>query len=580
MNYDDNFTYDANGMVDISDDTNDKKSKNNFNTLQNPKKAYIPEEYTDINNTDILNNLHNFKDEQNKKKKKILIISSVAASVVVALCVTGFCLWQGGIFNLGDKNKEFIFSQTAYVSGISLADKTVEQAKSLLEANKTDFIEPISISIDANDEIFELNETDFEYTYDIDEVLAQMKANETDKDKSNDEKTYKVTALVTSESIIKNAKDIKAKIDTEPENAFVSEFKPYASERFIYTEAKAGFSLDEDTLVNDIGGVFAKKVKNSTIKAYVEPIEADITVSDIKNNVVKLATYETVSYNTANGNSNMKVSLAACNGSIINPGEIWSFNECTGDSNLESNGYKAANVISEGKLVPGIGGGICQTSSTIYYAAVKANMGIEERYNHMWASTYVPTGLDATIDYPRLDLKLSNPTKYQMFLECKMVDTTLTATIWGYKSPDYDEIVTFNETTSRSSQNYKVKAWRVYCKDGKEINRESLGTSTYDNDRGYIFYPAENKLPKASDDDNTNQSSSSSKPQSSSKPASSSSSKTSSSSSSKPSSTPSATKPAQSSTAPTQKPTEPSTTNPPQTEPSTEPTSETHQVES
>ena len=580
MNYDDNFTYDANGMVDISDDTNDKKFKNNFNTLQNPKKAYIPEEYTDINNTDILNNLHNFKDEQNKKKKKILIISSVAASVVAALCVTGFCLWQGGIFNLGDKHKEFVFSQTAYVSGISLADKTVEQAKSLLEANKTDFIEPISISIDANDEIFELNETDFEYTYDIDEVLAQMKANETDKDKSNDEKTYKVTALVTSESIIKNAKDIKAKIDTEPENAFVSEFKPYASERFIYTEAKAGFSLDEDTLVDDIGGVFAKKVKNSTIKAYVEPIEADITVSDIKNNVVKLATYETVSYNTANGNSNMKVSLAACNGSIINPGEIWSFNECTGDSNLESNGYKAANVISEGKLVPGIGGGICQTSSTIYYAAVKANMGIEERYNHMWASTYVPTGLDATIDYPRLDLKLSNPTKYQMFLECKMVDTTLTATIWGYKSPDYDEIVTFNETTSRSSQNYKVKAWRVYCKDGKEINRESLGTSTYDNDRGYIFYPAENKLPKASDDDNTNQSSSSSKPQSSSKPASSSSSKTSSSSSSKPSSTPSATKPAQSSTAPTQKPTEPSTTNPPQTEPSTEPTSETHQVES
>ena len=54
----------------------------------------------------------------------------------------------------------------------------------------------------------------------------------------------------------------------------------------------------------------------------------------LRKNIVKLSTYETVSYNSANGNSNMKTALEACNGSVLEPGEVWSFNECTGDSNL------------------------------------------------------------------------------------------------------------------------------------------------------------------------------------------------------------------------------------------------------
>ena len=76
-------------------------------------------------------------------------------------------------------------------------------------------------------------------------------------------------------------------------------------------------------------------------------------------------------------------------------------------------------------------------------------MDVEERYCHKWASSYVPTGLDATIDYPRLDLKLSNPTEYQMFMECKLVDRTLYVSIWGVKDSSYDEIKTHNEMTDK-----------------------------------------------------------------------------------------------------------------------------------
>ena len=105
-------------------------------------------------------------------------------------------------------------------------------------------------------------------------------------------------------------------------------------------------------------------------------------------------------------------------------------------------------------------------------------MDVEERYCHKWASSYVPTGLDATIDYPRLDLKLSNPTDYQMFMECKLVDRTLYVSVWGVKDSSYDEIKTHNEITDKGGSSYTVKAWRVYYKDGKEVDRESLGSKS------------------------------------------------------------------------------------------------------
>ena len=130
------------------------------------------------------------------------------------------------------------------------------------------------------------------------------------------------------------------------------------------------------------------------------------------------------------------------------------------------------------------GGGICQVSFIIYNAAIRANVEIEERYCHLWASDYVPTGLDATIDYPNLDLKFSNQTDYQMFIECKMDGTTLSATFWGWQSPDYDEIRTENEIGSTSGKEFSARAWRVYYKDGKEVDREELPSSTYESSGG------------------------------------------------------------------------------------------------
>lgn len=431
-----------------------------------------------------------------KNKTKIAVIICIAVAVVAAVAVAGFMLFS----HLDKQNetkpqesaaKEFVFSEKTAVSGLDISGKTIKEAKALLEKNQTSFITPVKFSVNVDGNSEELTQSDFEYTFNIDEVLGQVKADSEAK-RSSANIDYTVKATVTEESVSKNVKAICEKYDASPVDAHVTKFNPYSENRFEFAEAQSGLDVSSDDLKQQFNQAFNSGQNYCAIEAKTETLNADVSVDFLKKNLVKLASYETVSTNTENGTTNMRVSLEACNGSIIDPDEVWSFNDCTGDSNLESNGYKSAHVISEGKIIDGIGGGICQSSSTIYNAAIRSNMEVVERYNHKWASVYVPTGLDATIDYPNLDLKLRNTTKYQMFLECKVVDYTLYASFWGYQDPSYDSIKTRNELGDSSGSGYSVKAWRVYYKGGKQVNEEELPSSYYDSDNGVVFYTAEN----------------------------------------------------------------------------------------
>lgn len=429
-------------------------------------------------------------------KGKIAVIVSIAVVVAAALGVTGFCL-MGGINREPEKKTpvEFTFPGTK-ISGIDITGKNYNEAKSLLEANKKKFVTPVKIDIKLNGETKQLTQEDFNYTYNIEDVLDKAKreaqtGESTATSDTEGKKEYKVTAAVTTDSISKNVTSYCEENDVEAVNAWVDKFHPYSDQRFEYVDAQNGFKVDRNDLKNKLIEFFGSGKNYSEIEADGEKLEAEVTKEFLKKNIVKLATYSTISYNSYDGTTNMKVALESCNGSIIDPDKIWSFNECTGDSNLTENGYKPAGVISEGKFTTGVGGGICQASSTIYNAAIRANMDIDTRYCHQFASAYVPTGLDATIDYPRLDLKLHNDSGYQMFLECKVDGTTLYATFWGYKSPDYDVIKTRNKLDSQGDKTYKVKAWRVYYKDGKKVDEEELMDSTYDYSGGVTFIDAE-----------------------------------------------------------------------------------------
>ena len=114
---------------------------------------------------------------------------------------------------------------------------------------------------------------------------------------------------------------------------------------------------------------------------------------------------------SANRKSNVKLSAQACNGVILLPGEEFSYNNTTG-SRSPDKGYLPAPTYNAGASVDDVGGGICQTSSTIYYALLHTTLEVVERHNHSYATGYVPDGMDATVFFGSLDFRFKNNTNY------------------------------------------------------------------------------------------------------------------------------------------------------------------------
>lgn len=131
---------------------------------------------------------------------------------------------------------------------------------------------------------------------------------------------------------------------------------------------------------------------------------------------------------------NTNIELAAegfVNGTVIAPGETFSFNEVVGKRTYER-GFREATIFVGDKKEKGIGGGICQASTTIFVAALNAGMTITERHQHSMVVDYIDVGLDATVSYGILDMKFRNDLNVPVKITCD-VDTdagTITVNIW------------------------------------------------------------------------------------------------------------------------------------------------------
>jgi vancomycin resistance protein YoaR len=115
---------------------------------------------------------------------------------------------------------------------------------------------------------------------------------------------------------------------------------------------------------------------------------------------------------------------------LIAPGQVFSFNETTGERNAET-GFLEAPVIINGELQTGIGGGVCQVSTTVFNAAFEAGLSIEERTNHALYISHYPTARDATVNYPDLDLKFRNDTGHWLWLRTFVGSGSLTVNLYG-----------------------------------------------------------------------------------------------------------------------------------------------------
>lgn len=159
---------------------------------------------------------------------------------------------------------------------------------------------------------------------------------------------------------------------------------------------------------------------------------------------------------SSNRKSNVKLSASVCDGIILLPGEVFSYNNTTG-SRTADKGYLPAPSYVGGKSTDEVGGGICQTSSTIYYAALNSNLKIVERHNHMFAVGYVPDGMDATVWYGASDFRFENDTDYPIKIVTSYKNSRLTVQIYGTMTDDLYVKMTNKELSSTAwSTEYKV----------------------------------------------------------------------------------------------------------------------------
>lgn len=301
-----------------------------------------------------------------------------------------------------------------------------------------------------------------------------------------------VAKLSDKEFVAPDASKIYKEIHTEPEDAY------YDEENNRLVKHIDGYDFDKEFAQN----ILSEAKENEEYKIPLKVIPATKTISNLESELFSdlLGTYST-NYTASNYNRSHNVALAASrfNGYIMMPGDIFSYNDVVGDRTVAA-GFKSAGVYTANGVENGIGGGICQVSSTLYNAVLYANLEIVSRTNHSYTVSYAPKGQDATVSMGSIDFKFKNNADAPIMLKTYVGGGICTVSVYGKKTEDFsvvvestvlsttpfsieyedDETMPLGEEKIKSAgmTGYTVSSVRHITKNGKTIT-EKLPSSRY-----------------------------------------------------------------------------------------------------
>ena len=208
------------------------------------------------------------------------------------------------------------------------------------------------------------------------------------------------------------------------------------TETFEITSEAWGYGIGLEDLQKLLDGGADGQTEFEIPLTFLEPT---VTAQQLEDTLFQdvLATYDSP-YNKYNysRSTNLELAAAAINGTVLLPGDTFSFNEIVGERTRDK-GYQSAAAYVGGDTVDQVGGGICQVASTIYYCTLIADLEILEREEHMYAATYVPMGMDATINWGTIDFKFRNNTNYPIRIETWAEDGKVHVTLYGTDEQSY-----------------------------------------------------------------------------------------------------------------------------------------------
>lgn len=456
--------------------------------------------------------------KQAKKARKNIFLSSTLLAFVLIMVVIGNV-------QLSNPTQE-TFGSGTYINGQSVTGYTVTQASQVVTDKMKEQIDGISIQIMYKDKIWQFNQDDFEIEEAVKKVVQNAydtytlsKTNSSNFNMSNSKilnglstnsqnSSFRVSLKSTFKNFNEKIDDIIAQIETKPQNAKV-EFNPNSKEMFNIVDGKNGIQVDREKLYKDLENQF---LRTKDIKVYVNTtgLKPEIDASYYDNKLNLMSKFSTTLVGSQEGRRhNVDLALKKFNGKVVKAGEKISFNETTGPQ-TEEGGYKSAIVILNGKFVNGIGGGICQASTTLYNACVLANLEINEANKHTLPVGYVELSLDAMVSDGYSDMVFTNTSEDDIYIKCYTSEEEATVEIYGNSIPDgitikrvaefigniphngdkiqvdtageYSDKVLYKGEYYRVKyprEGYEAKAYKETYKDGELISREEIRHEKY-----------------------------------------------------------------------------------------------------
>ena len=331
-----------------------------------------------------------------------------------------------------------VFCPGVYVDGLSLGGLTADEGWTAVRNRSLQKLNAWHVDLTYNGFTNSITANDLGIEPDFSSALdAAWEVGHNFNGKRNDRELYDEIARVAEEPryftskytagnlsrIVDIVYTIKQSLDRPPQDAQMTGFYPDRENPFEYVDEIPGLNLDAEALIDRITDL-ASRLESGTLVIEPEQVPPQQTKNSLSLLYTKRgeAVTQISSSSDANRNDNIRLAFSRFNGYRLDPGAVFSFNGIVGERS-EKNKFKPAEEYDQGEHVMGIGGGVCQASTTIYQAAVKAGLEITDRSYHSDKVNYTDYGLDATVSWGsnrKVDLKFVNNTDSPVYIAARV----------------------------------------------------------------------------------------------------------------------------------------------------------------
>jgi len=402
--------------------------------------------------------------------EKILAITTI--SIAFAICIIG-----GISVSITNHNRVILGVQS---EGQSLAGMSETEARQFFLAKARTKMKKTALIVTNGPQHWDIQAADIDLTPSVEQAVRE--AYDTGRNGSPLTNTLtqmrialfgkdvRLTATYSDDKLRSKLSAITASLARAPKNASLTlSPKGNIEHHMALTGRQADTSALYDTVAPKLSAL-ALTVRTEIPVEETEPVITDDALASIDG---VLASYHT-QYTPGNRGHNITLAAGKLNGTLVKPNDIFSFNDTVGLRTAAA-GYKVAGVILDGQLADGIGGGVCQVSSTLYNAILLAGLTPTARTSHALPSAYCPPGLDATVADGQIDLQFRNQLAHSIYLLTNADGHTLTVYILGTRADLGGKTIRLESTGSR----LHPSVYRLYLAGGQVIEREFLHTDSY-----------------------------------------------------------------------------------------------------